>query len=177
MAPSTQMGPVASADQLRKVETFVASARDEGADVLVGGERAAVDGFPDGFFYRPTVVVNARRNGRLAQEEVFGPVLAVFPFDTDEEAVALANATPFGLAAGVWTRDVRRAHLVARALQAGTVWINMYRAMAPQSPFGGYKASGIGRQNGLEGLDAYLQTKSVWCELSTEVQDPFVLKA
>ena len=108
---------------------------------------------------------------------MFGPILAVFPFETDDEAVALANDTPYGLAAGVWTRDVRRAHLVARGLQAGTVWINMYRAMAPQSPFGGYKSSGIGRQNGIEGVEEYLQTKSVWCELSDEVQDPFVLKA
>jgi len=91
--------------------------------------------------------------------------------------VALANDTPYGLAAGVWTRDVRRAHLVAREVQAGTVWINMYRAMAPQSPFGGYKSSGFGRQNGIEGIEEYLQTKSVWCELSDEVQDPFVLRA
>jgi aldehyde dehydrogenase (NAD+) len=177
MDEASQMGPVATADQLAKVEAFVGSAREEGAEILAGGERPAVDGFPDGFFYRPTVVRGADRHGKLAQEEVFGPILAVFPFETDEEAVALANDTPFGLAAGVWTRDVRRAHLVARGLQAGTVWINMYRAMAPQSPFGGYKSSGIGRQNGIEGIEEYLQTKSVWCELSDEVQDPFVLKA
>jgi aldehyde dehydrogenase (NAD+) len=177
MDEASQMGPVATADQLAKVETFVGSARDEGAEILAGGERTAVDGFPDGFFYRPTVVRGADAHGKLAQEEVFGPILAVFPFDSDDDAVALANDTPYGLAAGVWTRDVRRAHLVARGLQAGTVWINMYRAMAPQSPFGGYKSSGIGRQNGIEGVEEYLQTKSVWCELSDEVQDPFVLKA
>jgi len=177
MDETAQMGPVATADQLAKVEAFVASARDEGAEILAGGTRHAVDGLPNGFFYRPTVVSGVSRNGHLAQEEVFGPVLAVFPFETDEEAVALANDTPYGLAAGVWTRDVGRAHLVARALQAGTVWINMYRAMAPQSPFGGYKSSGFGRQNGLEGIEEYLQTKSVWCELSDEVQDPFVLRA
>jgi aldehyde dehydrogenase (NAD+) len=177
MGDSAEMGPVATADQLAKVEAFVASAREEGADILAGGTRPEVEGFPDGFFYRPTVVARAGRQGKLAQQEVFGPVLAVFPFETDEEAVALANDTPYGLAAGVWTRDFRRAHLVARELQAGTVWINMYRAMAPQSPFGGYKTSGIGRQNGIEGLEEYLQTKSVWCELSDEVQDPFVLKA
>jgi aldehyde dehydrogenase (NAD+) len=177
MDESAQMGPVATAEQLARVEAFVASARDEGAEVLAGGDRFALDGYPDGFFYRPTVVAGARPHGRLAQEEVFGPILAVFPFETDEDAVALANDTPFGLAAGVWTRDVRRAHLVARELQAGTVWINMYRAMAPQSPFGGYKSSGLGRQNGLEGIEAYLQTKSVWCELSSDIQDPFVLRA
>ena len=177
MDESAQMGPVATADQLAKVEAFVASARDEGAEVLAGGARFAVDGFPDGFFYQPTIVAGARPHGTLAQQEVFGPVLAVFPFETDEDAVTLANDTPYGLAAGVWTRDVRRAHLVARELQAGTVWINMYRAMAPQSPFGGYKSSGIGRQNGLEGIEEYLQTKSVWCELSSDIQDPFVLRA
>ncbi len=177
MDESAQMGPVATADQLAKVEDFVASARDEGAEVLAGGARFAVDGFPDGFFYQPTIVGGARPHGTLAQQEVFGPVLAVFPFETEEDAVTLANDTPYGLAAGVWTRDVRRAHLVARELQAGTVWINMYRAMAPQSPFGGYKSSGIGRQNGLEGIEEYLQTKSVWCELSADIQDPFVLRA
>src|SRR5262249_22738369 len=177
MDEAAQMGPVATADQLAKVESFVVSARDEGAEILAGGGRQSVEGFPDGFFYRPTVVAGAGRHGTLAQEEVFGPVLAVFPFETDEEAVALANDSPYGLAAGVWTRDVRRAHVVARELQAGTVWINMYRAMAPQSPFGGYKSSGFGRQNGFEGIEEYLQTKSVWCELSDEAQDPFVLRA
>src|SRR5262249_16811077 len=119
MDESAQMGPVATADQLAKVEAFVATARDEGAEILAGGTRHAVDGLPNGFFYRPTVVAGAGHHGHLAQEEVFGPILAVFPFETDEEAVALANDTPYGLAAGVWTRDVRRAHLVARELQAG----------------------------------------------------------
>jgi len=176
LADETQMGPLATAAQLAKVESFVAEAREAGAEIVAGGERARVDAFPDGFFHRPTVVARSARESRLAQEEVFGPVLAVFPFDTDEEAVELANATAYGLAAGVWTRDFARAHTVARALQAGTVWINMYRSMAPQSPFGGFKSSGFGRVNGLEGFDPYLQTKSVWCELADEVQDPFVLK-
>jgi aldehyde dehydrogenase (NAD+) len=136
-----------------------------------------VDAFPAGFFYRPTIVTDVGQASSIAQEEIFGPVLTVFPFSSDEEAVELANGTSYGLAAGVWTVDVRRAHKMAGALQAGTVWINMYRSMAPQSPFGGYKSSGIGRVNGIEGLAEYLQTKSVWCELADEVQDPFVLKA
>src|SRR5581483_1975973 len=110
MDESAQMGPVATADQLAKVERFVACARDEGAEILAGGERPAIDGFPDGFFYRPTVVAGAERDGTLAQEEVFGPVLAVFPFESDDDAVAFANDTPYGLAAGIWTRDLRRAH-------------------------------------------------------------------
>ena len=177
MEESVQMGPVATADQLAKVESFVEEAREAGAEVVAGGHRPALEGFGDGFFYRPTIIAGADRDSHLAQEEIFGPVLAVFPFESDEEAVRLANNTAYGLAAGVWTRDVSRAHLVARQLQAGTVWINMYRAMAPQSPFGGFKSSGIGRQNGIEGVEEYLQTKSVWVELSDEVQDPFVMKA
>jgi aldehyde dehydrogenase (NAD+) len=177
MENETQMGPLATAQQLAKVESFVKGARENGGSVVAGGERARVDAFPAGFFYRPTIVTDVGQASSIAQEEIFGPVLTVFPFSSDEEAVELANGTSYGLAAGVWTVDVRRAHKMAGALQAGTVWINMYRSMAPQSPFGGYKSSGIGRVNGIEGLAEYLQTKSVWCELADEVQDPFVLKA
>jgi acyl-CoA reductase-like NAD-dependent aldehyde dehydrogenase len=176
MDPDTEMGPIATRSQLDKISSFVERARDEGARVVVGGRRAQVDALPDGLFYEPTVVRDVDPNGHLAQTEVFGPVLAIFPFRTEEEVVALANGTPYGLAAGVWTKDVRRAHRVAGLLEAGTVWVNMYRAMAPQSPFGGYKESGIGRQNGSEAILEYVQTKSVWVELSPEVQDPFILK-
>src|SRR5258706_3740590 len=109
-------------------------------------------------------------------EEVFGPVLCLTPFHDEDEVVRLANATRFGLAAGVWTRDLSRAHTMARRLKAGTVWINIYRALAFNSPFGGFKSSGLGRANGIESVDQYLQTKSVWCELGSDVQDPFVLK-
>jgi acyl-CoA reductase-like NAD-dependent aldehyde dehydrogenase len=176
MSDATQMGPLATAAQLAKVEAFIDEAVGTGAEVVSGARRERVDGFEDGFFYRPTILANVDGSSHLAQEEIFGPVLALLPFASDEQAVELANSTRYGLAAGIWTRDVQRAHTVARQLQAGTVWINMYRAMAPQSPFGGFKASGYGRINGLEGLEEYLQTKSVWCELSPEVQDPFVLK-
>jgi acyl-CoA reductase-like NAD-dependent aldehyde dehydrogenase len=103
-------------------------------------------------------------------------VLTVIPFEDEDDAVAIANDTRFGLAAGVWTRDVKRAHRMARRIQAGTVWLNTYRAITYNSPFGGYKQSGFGRVNGAEAIDAYLQTKSVWCELSEDVQDPFVMK-
>jgi aldehyde dehydrogenase (NAD+) len=176
MADATQMGPIANVPQLERVESMVGAARDEGAHVVAGGARAALAEFPDGLFYEPTILDGVGNDTAIAQNEVFGPVLTVLPFDTEEEAVALANATRFGLAAGVWTRDVKRAHRVARALQAGTVWINTYRAITFNSPFGGYKESGYGRVNGAEAIDGYLQTKSVWTELSEDVQDPFVMK-
>jgi len=107
---------------------------------------------------------------------VFGPVLSITRFNDDDEVLALANGTRFGLAAGLWTRDIRRAHQMAKRLQAGTVWINTYRALAFNSPFGGYKNSGLGRVNGIESLEQFLQTKSVWCEMSEDIQDPFVIK-
>jgi acyl-CoA reductase-like NAD-dependent aldehyde dehydrogenase len=176
MDPETEMGPIATRVQFDKVASFVDRARGEGAEIVSGGRPAEVEGLPDGFFYEPTLVRSADPGGHLAQNEVFGPVLAVFPFSDEQQVVRLANGTRYGLAAGVWTRDLRRAHRMARALEAGTVWINMYRAMAPQSPFGGYKESGLGRQNGMEAILEYVQTKSVWVELSEEVQDPFILR-
>ena len=132
--------------------------------------------FPDGYFYEPTIVHQAAKDNFLMRNEVFGPVLAVTPFKDEAEVLALANDTEFGLAAGVWTRDVDRVHKMARQLEAGTVWVNTYRALTFNSPFGGYKASGIGRQNGIEAVYQYLQTKSVWCELGDEIQDPFIMK-
>jgi acyl-CoA reductase-like NAD-dependent aldehyde dehydrogenase len=176
MREDTQMGPIATESHLERVEGFVTEAVSAGAEALAGGKRARVPERPDGFFFEPTILAGARPDSRVAQEEIFGPVLAVFPFASDEEAFALANDTEFGLAAGVWTQNVSRAHRAARTLEAGTVWVNMYRSMAPQSPFGGYKGSGLGRQNGIEAIDEYLQTKSVWLELSDEVQDPFILR-
>ncbi len=173
----TQMGPVATRAQLDKDERMVARAVEEGATVLTGGTRAVVPGFEGGFFYKPTILQGAKPTDFIMQNEVFGPVLCVTPFESEDEVVALANNTAFGLAAGVWTSDIRRGHTMARRLKAGTVWINTYRAMAFNSPFGGYKNSGLGRQNGAEAIQAYLQTKSVWCELSRDVQDPFVIKA
>jgi aldehyde dehydrogenase (NAD+) len=155
---------------------MMVAARGEGARVVVGGERASVEALPDGLFYQPTIVDGVENDAFIAQNEVFGPVLAAIPFDTEEEAVGLANASRFGLAAAVWTRDVKRAHRMARSIGAGTVWINMYRAITFNSPFGGYKESGFGRVNGAEAIDGFLQTKIVWTELSEEVQDPFVMR-
>jgi aldehyde dehydrogenase (NAD+) len=155
---------------------MVDRAVSEGAQLLCGGKRTTVPALEGGFFFEPTILHNVKPDNYIMNEEVFGPVLSLARFHDDEEVIALANGTRFGLAAGVWTRDVKRAHIMARRLQAGTVWINTYRAMAFNSPFGGYKMSGIGRVNGAEAIDQFLQTKSVWCELSDDIQDPFVLK-
>jgi aldehyde dehydrogenase (NAD+) len=176
LSAGTQMGPVATSAQLQKDLSMVERAVSEGARVLTGGKRARVAGLEDGFFFEPTILHELKPDNFIVQEEVFGPVLGLIRFRDDEEVIALANGTRFGLAAGVWTRDLQRAHTMAKRLQAGTVWINTYRAMAFNSPFGGYKNSGLGRVNGIEAIDQFLQTKSVWCELSDEVQDPFVLK-
>ncbi|HXS52460.1 MAG TPA: aldehyde dehydrogenase [Usitatibacter sp.] len=172
----TQMGPVATRAQLEKDRSMVERAVSEGAQVLTGARRAAVEGFEDGLFYEPTILAGAAPTNSIMNEEVFGPVLALTPFHDEGEVVRLANSTRFGLAAGFWTRDLRRAHRLAKKLQAGTVWINTYRALTFNSPFGGYKSSGIGRANGMEAIDQFLQTKSVWVETSDEVQDPFVLR-
>ncbi len=176
LKPATQMGPVATKMQLEKDESMVQRAVSEGAKVLCGGARPAIAEFPEGYFYQPTIVHQLAKDNFLMRNEVFGPVLAVTPFKDEAEVLALANDTEFGLAAGVWTHDIRRAHKMARALESGTVWVNTYRALTFNSPFGGYKASGIGRQNGIEAVYQYLQTKSVWCELGDEVQDPFIMK-
>jgi acyl-CoA reductase-like NAD-dependent aldehyde dehydrogenase len=175
-APDTQMGPVATPQQLARIEEFVSEARGDGVSIVAGGDRATVDGLEGGFFYQPTLLAGVQASSRVAQEEIFGPVLSIAPFDDEDEVVALANGTAYGLAAGVWTSHVKRAHRMARRLDAGTVWINVYRALTFNSPFGGYKASGIGRENGVEAVDEFLQTKSVWVELGDEIQDPFVLK-
>lgn len=172
----TQMGPVATKMQFQKDQQMIERAVGEGAQVLTGGRKASVAGFAGGLFFEPTILANAGPANHIMNEEVFGPVLALTPFHDEDEVVRLANATRFGLAAGVWTRDLARAHTMARRLQAGTVWINIYRALTFNSPFGGFKSSGLGRANGAEAVDQYLQTKSVWCELGSEVQDPFVLK-
>jgi len=157
----TQMGPVATAAQLAKDERMVARAVEDGARLLTGGKRRRLEGFENGFFYSPTILEGAKPDAFIMQNEVFGPVLCVTRFKTEDEVVALANGTQFGLAAGVWTTDIRRGHGMARRLQAGTVWLNCYRALTFNSPFGGYKNSGIGREWGREGIEEYLESKVI----------------
>jgi acyl-CoA reductase-like NAD-dependent aldehyde dehydrogenase len=157
-APETVVGPMAAARHLKKVEEYVALARSEGGRVVCGGERLDLNG---GFYYLPTVIADLDNTSRVVQEEVFGPVLTVQPFDTEDEAVALANSTPYGLAAGLQTTDLARAHRVAAKLEAGIVWVNDWALLDPSMPFGGVKASGFGREYGPEALASYTRTKSV----------------
>ena len=172
--PDTQIGPVATRPQLAKVLDYIEIARNEGATCVLGGGRAERPECGDGWFVEPTVFVGVEPGMRIAQEEVFGPVLGVIPFDDDDEAVEIANGTVYGLAAGVWTSDIGRCLTMARRLESGTVWINTYRASSYLSPFGGYKRSGFGRENGLAAIREYVQEKSVWIDTSGETPNPFI---
>jgi aldehyde dehydrogenase (NAD+) len=169
--PDTEMGPICFAGQLDKIRGFVAEAKESGADIMTGGG----DGGLGGLFFEPTIVANVTNDARVCQEEVFGPVLSVLKFRTEDEAVALANDSRFGLAAGVWTRDVQRTFRMTKRLRAGTIWVNAYRTLNYSMPFGGIKASGFGRENGIEGLHEYLTDKAVWIETTGATRDPFVL--
>src|SRR5271169_3687516 len=171
-AAETEMGPVATEPQYRKVLSFLEAAATEGATVTAGGR---ADDALGGFFVQPTVLTGVKPTMTVACEEVFGPVLAVIPFDTEEEAVALANDSRYGLAGAVWTKDIHRGHRVAHALRTGTVWINAYRVVGPDVPFGGFGASGLGRENGIDAVHEYTQTKAIWVELTGGTRDPFTL--
>jgi aldehyde dehydrogenase (NAD+) len=160
--PHTQIGPLVSQQQLERVTGYLALGKQEGARSVVGGERLTEGALASGYFIPPTVFTDVQDTMRIAQEEIFGPVIAAIPFTDIEEVARRANATPFGLGSGVWTRDVSKAHRLAKAIRAGSVWINCYQAMDPAVPFGGYKMSGYGRESGIQQLDEYLNVKAVW---------------
>lgn len=162
--PATQIGPINNRRQLERIAGMVRAAADAGARLATGGGCPEALRGTGGFYYAPTILDGVTPGAPIAREEVFGPVLAVLPFDTEEEAVALANATPYGLAGAVWTQDVGRAHRMAAAVRAGTFWVNSYKTINVASPFGGFGRSGYGRSSGREALAAYTQTKSVWVE-------------
>jgi acyl-CoA reductase-like NAD-dependent aldehyde dehydrogenase len=156
--PVTVIGPMAGERHVAKVEEYVAQAISDGGRIVCGGERLDLNG---GYYYRPTVIADLPNDSRAVQEEIFGPVLTVQPFDTEDEAVQLANSTPYGLAAGIQTTNLARAHRVAERLQAGIVWVNDWAMLDPAIPFGGVKNSGFGREYGPEALQSYTKVKSV----------------
>jgi acyl-CoA reductase-like NAD-dependent aldehyde dehydrogenase len=173
MEPDAQMGPVVSQRQLDRILELVESARAEGAQVLCGGERLTGNPFKRGYFIAPTVITDVRQDMRIMREEVFGPVVSVQPFADEDEAVALANDADFGLGAAVWTRDLTRAHVVAHRIRSGTVWINDHHRIDPASPWGGFKDSGIGSENGVEAFNDYTAAQSVLVNLSRTPFDWF----
>ena len=178
MQRDTQVGPVTTPPQYEKILQYVQIAKDEGAEVLLGGgpPRGKPECGDSKYFIEPTIFGGVTNDMRIAQEEVFGPILSIIRFDDDEEAIAIANDIAFGLAAGVWTQSINRAIKVSNAIRAGTVWVNTYRAVSFMSPFGGYKQSGLRRENGIEAIREYLQTKSVWISTATGVPNPFVMR-
>ena len=165
-AEGVKMGPLASFPHRERVESFVASALDEGGEILVGGRRPEDKALANGAYLLPTVITGLTNAARACREEIFGPVLCVLPFDDEDDLVAQANDTAYGLACGIWTADYRRALRVAGAIQAGTIWVNTYKQLSISTPFGGFKDSGIGREKGISGMRLYQQAKSIYLGLS-----------
>ena len=163
--PNTQMGTQVSQDQMDTILGYVELAKKEGATVLTGGERITGEGYDDGFFVRPTIIINATNQMRVAREEIFGPVLCVIPFDNEDEVIDMANDSEYGLGGGVWTQDINRALRVAKAVRTGRMWVNTYHELPAHAPFGGYKKSGLGRETHKMMLDAYSQVKNIFISM------------
>ena len=174
--PASEMGTVANQPQFDRIMQSINSAKSDGARLVTGGNRATGDGLGQGLFVEPTIFAEARNDMALAQTEVFGPVLAVIPFETEEEAVNIANDIPFGLASGIWTRDISRAMRLIPRMKSGVVWVNTYRMVAAQAPFGGTKESGFGRERGEAGIMEFTTTRNVMIDYSSEARDPFAIK-
>ena len=173
---TTQVGPVTTPPQYKKILEYIEIAKAEGAECRLGGGPATRPECGNGQFVEPTIFANVTNQMRIAREEVFGPVLSCIRFEDEDDAVEIANDSPYGLAAGVWTKDLARSIEIPKRLNVGIVWVNMYRAVSYMSPFGGYKRSGLGRENGIEAIKDYLQTKSVWISTAKETPDPFVIR-
>ena len=172
----TQVGPITTRQQFEKVLDYMQVAKSEGAVCLLGGGPALRPECGTGWFVEPTIFASVRPDMRIANEEVFGPLLALIPFDDEEEAIQIANSTIYGLAAGAWTSSIRRALVMSERLEAGTVWVNCYRVTSYMTPFGGFKRSGFGREGGAEAIREYLQTKSVWIDIEGKTPNPFGLR-
>lgn len=176
MSADTQVGPITTRQQYDKVLSYINIAKSEGAQLVLGGAPATRPECADGWFIEPTIFSGVNNKMRIAQEEVFGPVLAIIRFKDEEDAISIANDSSFGLGSGVWTTDIGRAFRMSERIQAGMVWVNTYRAVSYMSPFGGYKDSGLGRENGIDAIHEYLQVKSVWINTGAATSNPFTLR-
>jgi aldehyde dehydrogenase (NAD+)/betaine-aldehyde dehydrogenase len=173
--PATEMGPLATVRQRERIETIVAESIAAGGRLVTGGARPQDK--TDGYYYAPTIIEAQDQALACVREELFGPVLSVLAFEAETDALALANDTPFGLASGVFTSNLAKAHRMARGIHAGVVWVNTYRAVSPLVPFGGYGLSGLGREGGLDAIRDYTRSKSVWIRTSDDpIPDPFVMR-
>lgn len=174
--PATEMGTAANEPQFLRILDFIKSAKQEGARLVTGGGAATEGELAGGYFVQPTIFADVNNGMKLAQEEVFGPVLGVLPFEDEAEAIEIANGTRYGLAAGLWTQNINRVQRMVRAIDSGVVWVNTYRAVAAQAPFGGMKESGFGRERGEQGLAEFTTYKNVMIDFSSQERDPFALK-
>ena len=174
--PETEMGTAANEPQFNKILSFIEAAKSDGARLAAGGGRAEGPGLEQGFFVEPTIFADVRNDMKVAAEEIFGPVLSIIPFDEEEEAIAIANDTPYGLASGIWSQDINRCMRLMRAVKSGVVWVNTYRVAAPQAPFGGMKDSGFGRVRGEQGILEFTQVKNIFIDFSGDKRDPFAMK-